>query len=106
MNARLGPVTSGVTDFPGARLAVADVFHGDILTTHGAADGHLAFAAALGQDDFLDDVGLLGNDRLFTGLGHFYRPLLERLVGFFRLQNPIDAIALSFDVLFEKSDPL
>src|SRR5918994_7809012 len=60
----------------------------------------------LGQDDFLDNMGLLGNDRLLAGFGHFDRPLLERLLEFLRLQSPIDTVALRLDALLKKSDPL
>src|SRR5688572_1811060 len=98
------PAASGVRNFFAARFA-ADVLHRHLLTAHGSADGHLALAAMLGQDNFLDNMGLLGNDRLLAGFGHFDRPLLERLLEFLRLQSPIDTVALRLDALLKKSDP-
>ena len=78
------PAASGVPDFLAAQLT-ADVLHRHILPAHGSADVHLALAAVLGQDDFLDNVGLLGNDGLFPGFDQFDRPFLECLIDFFRL---------------------
>src|SRR3954470_12305324 len=90
----------------GAAHIAVDLFDLDALPTDGPADSFLTLAGLLAQRDFFDHASLLGNHRLFLGLGHLDRALLEGLVGFFRLDGPIDAAALDIDVLFAQRDGL